>query len=97
MNSADWRAEKVQFKVMTGRAWPNPECSKRGRHTREYVFDECWQIFVDDRLVHTNAQSKTVFSHASTVMDNIDGWEEENMGGIQICGMHVDLHKSRVV
>ena len=65
MNSTDWRARKCQFELMAGRTWPNPEWSKRGRHTREYVLNKLWQIFVDDKPVrrkamhtHTNAESK---------------------------------------
>ena len=45
--------------------------------------------------VHVNVQSKTVFSHAMTVMDNIDGLED--VGGFEIRGMHVNLHKNRAV
>ena len=40
--------------------------------------------FVDDRpflgearITETNAQSKAVFSYAMTVMDKVDGWEDE--------------------
>ena len=51
---------------------------------REYVLNEFWQIFVRDRPlhgdainIHANVQSNTVFSNAMTVMDKIDGWEDE--------------------
>ena len=93
VNSVVWRAKKGQFEVVTERTWPNHEWSKRGRHTREYVWNELWQIVVGDRpvrkeVIHTqtNAQSKKVFSYAMTVMDKIDGWEEgeEKMVGSRI-------------
>ena len=54
---------------MTGGTLPNPEWSNRGRHTREDVLNEFWQISVDDRSVrresidtHKNALSKSLFS-----------------------------------
>ena len=67
---------------------------------REYTLKEFWEIFVDDRPFgadaidrQVNVQSKAVFSYAMTLMDKIRGWEdEEKMGGIQICSVHVDLH-----
>ena len=49
---------------------------------REYLLNEFGEVFVEDRLVrrevfhtHSNAQSKSVFSYAMTVMDKIEGWE----------------------
>ena len=53
-------------------------------HAREYLLNEYWQIFVDDRLVprvainsHANVQPKAVFSYAMTVVDKICGWRDE--------------------
>ena len=92
VKSMIWRAKKDQMV-------PNHEWSKRGRHKREYVLNEFWKIFVNDRLVrreakhtHKNAQSNSVFSNAVTVMDKTEGWEEDEMGGFKICGVHVELH-----
>ena len=54
------------------------------KYTREYVLSELWQIFVEDSLVrrealhtHMDAQSKSVFYHAMTVVDKIEEREEE--------------------
>ena len=74
------REKKDQMDVVTRRTWPNYERSKRTWHTREYVLNEFWQIFVDDRPVHrdainfhANVQPKAVFSYAMAVMDKISG------------------------
>ena len=51
---------------------------------REYLLREFWATFVDDRPFHSgslywhaNVQPKAVFSHATTVMDKIHGWKDE--------------------
>ena len=84
VNSAEWRAKKGQFDVLTLRIWSSRESSNRDKYTRGYVLIELWQIFVVDSFVHrealhthTNAQSKSVFSHAMIVMDKIEEREEE--------------------
>ena len=99
INSVERRAKKGQFDVLTLRIWSNHESSNRDKCTRGYVLSELWQIFVEDSLVrreafhtHTNAQSKSVFSHAMTVVDKIEERGRRNIGGFEICGMHVDLH-----
>ena len=84
MKSMVWRAKKDQLDVTTRRIWPGRQWSKRGRHTREYVLNDFWHTFVDDRpffaearITETNTQSKAVFSYVMTVMDKVDGWEDE--------------------
>ena len=100
-----WRAEKEKMEVATGRTWTRYGWSQGAWHAREYVLNECWQIFVNDRLVsrdainsHAHVQSKAVFSHVMTVMDKICGWgRRTKIGGILICSLFVDLHQSRAV
>ena len=47
-------------------------------------------------FTHVNVLCKAVFSHAMTSMEKIRGWEdEEKLGGIQICHVHVDLHQKK--
>ena len=77
------RTEKERMDVATGRTWTSYGWSQRW-HAREYLLNEYWQIFVDDRLVprdainsHANVQPKAVFSYAMTVMDKICGWGDE--------------------
>ena len=60
---------------------------------RKYVLHEFKQIFVNDRPfqrgvinTQTNTQSKTEFSNAMTVMDKIDGWEDEEKWVGSRCG-----------
>ena len=43
---------------------------------------------------HANVQSKAIFYHAMTIMDEIRGWEdEEKRVGFEICRLYVDLHQ----
>ena len=77
-----WKAKKIHFDARTGRTWPNAQLSARARFTREYVFKQFWQSFVDDRFDLDNAiQTKAEFSHAIAVMDNIEGWDKESWVG----------------
>ena len=73
-------SKRDQFDVLTGRTWPNPESSRRAKHTREYVLMEFWQACAADRLVrrdaihpHTFAQPKSGFSYTVTLMDEVEG------------------------
>ena len=44
------------------------------------------------------AVPKSVFSNAMTVMDKVEGWNEDNMGGFEILrDMHVALHIEAVL
>ena len=87
-------AWKALFDERTGRTWPSARLSARTRFTKEYVLKQFWESFVDDKFDLDNAiQTKAEFSCATAVMDKIEGWEEEKLGWVQICGKHVDLHK----
>ena len=86
MKSRVWRAEKDKLNVTTGRIWRNHEWGKRGRHMREYVLNEFWQIFVDDRPVrreaiqHTHTHECTIENSVLLryeVLDKLDECEEE--------------------
>ena len=90
-----WRVKKDKKEVATGRTWPIFEWSERALHSREYVLQEFWQVFVDDRPVHrhainthANVLSKAVFSHGQYLWMG----RRRKVGGFTICGMHVDLH-----
>ena len=57
--------KKEEMDVATGRKWTSYEWSQESWHAREYILNEYWQIFVDDRPVPrdvTNTQPKAVFS-----------------------------------
>ena len=78
------RVKKDKMEVATGRTWPNFEWSLRALHTRDYVPKDFGQKFVDDRPFesdvinkHAHVQSKAGFSYAMTVMDVVNGWEDE--------------------
>ena len=56
----------------------------RATQLREYTLKEFWEIFVDYRPFgadstnkQVNVQSKAVCSHAMILMDEIQGWEDE--------------------
>ena len=97
-------SEKGLLEVMTGRIWPDPGLESQSQeHKRIRVF-RLWQDCVADRfgrreaiLPSTLAIPKSVFSYAVPVMDKVAGWNEEKTGGIEICGVHVDLHQGRNV
>ena len=72
------------MEVATGRTWTSYEWSQGAWHARDYVLNEYWKIFEEDKLVprdainsHANVHPKAVFSYAMTVMDEICGWREE--------------------
>ena len=96
-----WKRRKHEMEKASRRLWIEFEHSPRAMQLREYTLKEFWEIFVDDRPFgadafyrQVNVQSKAVFSFSMTLMDKIRGWEdEEKMGRIQICSLHVDFHK----
>ena len=51
----------------------------------------------EDTPLNALGLPKSVFSYAITVMDKAEGWNEEKIGEFETCGVHVDLHKSRIV
>ena len=66
------------------RTWAENEESPRAMQLREYTLKDFLEIFVDDRpfgadamFRQVNVQSKTVFSCTMTMMDNINGKEDE--------------------
>ena len=70
---------------MTGRTWPDPGLSHKARNTREDVLLRIWQDCGADRFgrreaVPPNALAlqKSVFVCAMTVMDKVEGWNEED-------------------
>ena len=84
---------------MTGRTWPYHGLDHKAKETREYVLQKCWQDHVPDKfdrrdaiLPNPLAVPKSVFFCAMTVMDKIEGWNEEEWCGFVICGVHECLH-----
>ena len=67
--------------------WKNLEhhnWSQDALSARFFILNEFWHIFVHDWPVerdavntHANAQPKSVFSFALTLMDNVLGWRGE--------------------
>ena len=67
-----------------GRAWAENENSPRAMQLGKCTLKEFREVFVDDRPLgadaiyrQINVQSKAVFSCAMTLMDKINGWEDE--------------------
>ena len=100
---ADLRMKKMD--VATGRTWTSYEWSCGAWQAKEHIFK---RVLADLRGRQTcsqgchnlqaNAQPKAVFFCAMTVLDKICGWgEEENLGGISICSLYVDVHQTCVV
>ena len=65
------------LKKRQGECGQMPNLMKRTKCTREYVFRQFWQSFVDDSAIQTKAE----FSSAIAVVDKFGGWEEENCVG----------------
>ena len=87
-NAVKWREKKGQLEVMTGRTWPNPGASNNAKNMGDNVLQRFWQDCVADRVVcneaillRTIAQPKSMFSHTITVMDKVEGWEDERQVG----------------
>ena len=83
--------------------WTEYEHNPRAMQLRERTLKEFWEIFVDDRPFgadainrQVNVQSKAVFSCAMTLMNKIRGWEGEE-SRVELCSMHVDLHKKEAL
>ena len=79
-----WRNKKDQLDMTNGITWSICNWSQDALSARKCVLNDFWHIFVYDGPVDrcamntlANAQRKSVFSLALTVMDNIVGWEEE--------------------
>ena len=51
----EWGERKILVEERIGRVWPNAELSERAKCTREYVFRQFWQPFVDDKFDLENA------------------------------------------
>ena len=88
-----WRGKRKKglLDVMTGRTWPDRGLSHRARATREYVLLRFWQDCVADRFGHRevilpNALGlpKSVFACAMTVMDKVEGLNEEEWVGSRL-------------
>ena len=79
-----WRSTRNIMERASRRPRTEFEYSPRTMQLREYALREFWEIFVDDRpfcldacFRHANVRSKSVFSYAMTIMDEIYGWEDE--------------------
>ena len=80
----EWKRRKHKMEKASRGPWTENEGSPRALQLREYTLRECWEIFVDDRPIgadamfrHVDVQSKAVCSYAMTMMDKINGREDE--------------------
>ena len=82
---------------MTGRVRPNAEVSERAKRTKECVSRQLWQSFVDDGFdLEHDIQTKAEFSSAIAVMDNIGGWNEEDLVGSR-CAASMRIDTTAVI
>ena len=75
-----WRVKEDKMEETTGVIWTESEWGPRTLQLREYPLTEFWddRPFHSDSLRrHANVQSKAVFSSATTVLDKIHGWIDE--------------------
>ena len=80
----EWRSLKNIMDKASLKPWTEFQFSPRTLQLRDYALRELWRIFVDDRpfcrnacFRHANVQTRAVLSNATTVVDVIYGWEEE--------------------
>ena len=83
-NDMTWRARKGLMEVMRGRTWPHHGMDRKAKKTQEYVLQTLWQDYVPDKFGRRDAilpkaltVPKSVFSNAMTVMDKVEGWDDE--------------------
>ena len=79
-----WKRRKNKMEKISRSFSTANENTPRAVQLREYILEEFWDIFVNDGLLgaealirHVHVQSEAVFSYAMTMMDKIEGWEEE--------------------
>ena len=84
INARTWRARNGLMEVETGRTWPYHGIDHKAKRTRKYVLQKFRQDCTLDKngrrdSIPPNALAvpKTVFSNAMTVMDKVEGWNEE--------------------
>ena len=84
----EWRVKKDKMENARGGTWTKFDWSPRPLQLREYARREFWEIFVDERpfcrhscCKHANVQPRAVFSYAMTVIDKVEGWNEEKWVG----------------
>ena len=80
----EWKRRKHKMEKASRGSWTENENTPRAVQLRQYTLKEFWEIFVDDGpsgadafFRHVNVQPKAVFSCAMTLMDKIQGWEEQ--------------------
>ena len=80
----EWKRRKHKMEKASRSPWTENAISPRTKQSREYVLREFWESFLDERpfnadtfFSHVNVQSKAVFSHPMTIMDEIQVWEDE--------------------
>ena len=83
-----WRARISLMNVLTGRTWPYRGLDHKGFYTRQYVLQKFWQDSVTDKFgrrdeIPPNEMEipKSVSSCAMTVMDKVEGWNEQQWVG----------------
>ena len=84
INARTWRARKGLMEVMTSRTWHYHGMDQKAKRTRECVLQKFWQDCISDKNgrrdnIPPNALAvpKTAFSYAITVIDKVEGWNEE--------------------
>ena len=84
MNARTWPARKGSMEGMTDGTWHCHRMDHKAKRTRIYVLLKFWQDYISNKTSRRDnmppnalAIPKTVFSHAMTVMDKVEGWNED--------------------
>ena len=99
-----WLVRKDQLDVKIGRTWERLNWSQDALSARNFILNEFWHIFVHDWTVerdafntHANAHSKSVFSFALTLMDNVLVWGRERKWIGTRCAACMWIHTQAVL
>ena len=83
-----WKERKDSMEIMTSRTWHYHRMDHKAMRTQTFVLQKFWRDHISEKNgrggnIPPNALSvpKTLFSYAMTVVDKVEGWNEEQRVG----------------
>ena len=108
MTMGKWKERKDLMEYLNDRTWSNHDMSAFAMKIRTSVLNRFWRDHISDKCGLRGdmpsfvrrpfaAVPKATFSFAMTVMDMVEGWNEEEWVGVVPRCVPVDLHQSSVM
>ena len=108
MTAETWKEKKDSMEYLNDRTWRFHAITDYVLRTGSSVLHRFWRDHISDQNGRRSnippyaqapfaAVPKATFSFAMTVMDKVEGWNEEKVGGVKIRCERVDLHQSRIM